>query len=256
MRRRLAVRQRLAQDVVVAREQRDAEAVELLVDADTLAIYDVVFRARDDPRVLLKSGPRPELDGLVNGRRDADNARALDQRLEFDDSSEPLAGGPRFVGDHDRVHELLRPGVLDLERLLVLESLRSKPTHDRHGCHGCDVAMCKTEAASNGLSTELVLDRRAAEGRGVDGRRERAADLELEGKEVATGLESVRMVAVALEKGPFVIAHDVGQLGRAERETAKMGRSVPCSHWMRRKASSWCARKTRIAPEEARSRAS
>ena len=206
--------------MVTAREQWDAEAVLLLVDADSLALDNVVFRARDDPCVFLAPRARPELDGLVDRRRDAQDARALDEGLEFDDSGEPLVSGPGLVGDHDRVHELLWPGVLNLERLLVLEGLRTKASHDRHGGHGGDIAMCEAEAASNGLRAELVSDRRAAERRSVYRRGERAANLELEGEEVAAGLECMRVMAVALEEGPFMVAHDVGQLGRAEREAA------------------------------------
>ena len=36
---------------------------------------------------------------------------------------------------------------------------------------------------------------------------------------MAAGLERVRMVAVALEEGPLVIADDVRELRRAERES-------------------------------------
>ena len=40
--------------------------------------------------------------------------------------------------------------------------------------------------------------------------------LELEREEVAASLEGVRVMLVAFEEGPFMIAYDVSQLGRAE----------------------------------------
>ena len=51
--------------------------------------------------------------GRVHGHGDVQDARALDDRR------------PGIVGDHDRVHELLGPGVLELKRLLVLTRLRA-----------------------------------------------------------------------------------------------------------------------------------
>ena len=136
-----------------------AEPVLLLVDAYSLALDDVVLGARDDPRVLLAARARPELDSLVDCRGDVQHTRALDKWLELHDRREFLAGRPCLVRNHDRVHEFLGPGVLDLERLLVLESLRPKAAHNGHRVDCRQLAVCETEASTRGLGTELVLDR-------------------------------------------------------------------------------------------------
>ena len=76
--------------------------------------------------------------------------------------------------------------------------------------------MSEPEAAADDLGAELVLDRGAAKGGSVDRGREGAADLELEGEQMAACLEGVRVMSIALEEGPLMIADDVCQLGRAE----------------------------------------
>ena len=78
--------------------------------------------------------------------------------------------------------------------------------------------MCEAKTAAHGLGAELVLYRCTAERGSVDGRRKGATDLELEGEQMAACLEGVRVMSIALEEGPLMIADDVCQLGRAEGE--------------------------------------
>lgn len=146
-----------------------AELVLLLVNANGLPLDDVVLRARDHPRVLLAARARPELHGLVDRGGNVHHACALDEWLELDHRGQLLAGRPGLVRDHDRVHELLGPGILNFERLLVLESLRTEAAHNSHRVDGSQVTICETEAATHGLGTELVLHGRAAKSRSVYG---------------------------------------------------------------------------------------
>lgn len=212
-------------------EEGDAVAVRLLVDAQRAAVDDVVAGARDDARALLRALSCVQLHRLVERRRDRPHARALGQRRELDDRRERRTCRPRLVRQHDAVHQLLRPGVLDLQRLLVLERLGREPAQDADGQRGLQVAVrdAQPEPRPHRRRPQLVLDRRAPERRRGDGRRERPADLQLEREQVAPGLEGVCVGAVALEERPLVVAHQVRELRRAERQPVSVPARRPVS---------------------------
>lgn len=132
----------------------------LLLDAYRLTVDDVVARGGNGAGVLLRARPAGELDGLVDHRRDRLHARALDERRELDDCRNAVARGPRFVRDHDRVHQLFGPCVLYLEGLLVLESLWTEAAQDGDGVYGMEfpVREAEGEAWTHDRSAELVVD--------------------------------------------------------------------------------------------------
>lgn len=145
--------------------QRSSSSVLLVVYADGTAIDELVFGSDDRSCVFLPSGASVKFDGLVDHRRHAEHSSTLDKRLEFDDGGESIACSPRLVRDHDGVHELLRPSVLYLEGLLILESFGSERTSDRDRELGLKIM---SETGPNCDSTKLVQHGCATKDAGTD----------------------------------------------------------------------------------------
>ena len=186
-----------------------------LIGNNSMTIDNLVPRRRDNPCALLDTRPTEHLHCLVDSSGHIENPRALDERRELDNCGDTVTRSPSLVRDHDGVHELLRPGVFDLERLLVLERLRRESAEERHGGDGLEVV---GEAGADGGSVEFVGDGGAAKDGGVHGAGERPADLDLEGEEVAAGLEGVGVALGVLEEGPLVVADAVGDGAVVEGE--------------------------------------
>lgn len=165
----------------------------LLVHANRLPIDDVMPVGRYHPRTLLHPAARVQLHRLINRRRHVEHTRALHKGRELDHRSDLLAGGPRLVRDHDAVHQLLGPGILDLERLLVLECLRSEAAQDGDRTERGEVAVRDGEARADHSCAQLVVHGRATQRTRGDRRREGAADLELEGEKMTPCLQCVGM---------------------------------------------------------------
>lgn len=89
----------------------------------------------------------------MNRCRHRQDPNTLGERGELDNRSHLVAGGPCLVGNHDGVHELLWPGILDLEGLLVFERLGGKGANDGYRHDGLHV-VSKTRTYGNG--PELV----------------------------------------------------------------------------------------------------
>jgi hypothetical protein len=73
-----------------------------------------------------------DLDRLVERRHHAKWPDPLGKGRKFDGRGEVITSGPGFMWDHDRVHDLLRPCVLNFERLLVFNRFWDK------GSQQCD----------------------------------------------------------------------------------------------------------------------
>ena len=125
-------------------QEGDAIPVMLFFDAYSLSVDDVVFRGGDRSSIFLRARPVRELDGLVDHCRHRLDTRTLDEGLELDNGSDAVAGGPGLVWNHDRVHEFFWPGVLDLERLLVLEGLWAETAQDGDGVQGMEFSVRET----------------------------------------------------------------------------------------------------------------
>ena len=120
-----------------------------------------------------------DLDGLVERRHHAQRPNTLGQRRELDNRSEVVARSPGFMRDHDRVHDLLRPCVLNFKRLLVFERLRDKGSQQR------DPSLCLQivgKARARRDSAKLIGDGSTSVCARVERRWERTAEVELEGK--------------------------------------------------------------------------
>lgn len=73
------------------------------------------------------------------------------------------------------------------------------------------------ETRSNDCRSKLVLHGRAAKRSRAHRRRKRTTEVQLEGEQMTTRLEGMRMALCTLEKRPLVIAHEVGNLVRLNR---------------------------------------
>lgn len=166
----------------------------------------VVLHLYDMARRFLIAGATERANGLVEEGGDALYANALCQRGELDERGEIIACGPGLVGEHEGIHQLVGPGILDLQGLLVLQRLGGKRPQDSYGTGRSQIGR---EARADGRCTQLVEDRRTTigEGRGRGG--QRAANAQLEGEEVPTGLEGMAVFLLALEEGPVVVADDI-----------------------------------------------
>jgi hypothetical protein len=67
-----------------------------------------------------------DLDRLVERRHYAERPDPFGKGRKFDGRGEVIPGGPCFMWDHDRVHDLLRPCVLNFKRLLIFDSFWDK----------------------------------------------------------------------------------------------------------------------------------
>ncbi len=180
----------------------DSIAYVSFVHANSLAVHHFVLRSRDDPAVLLHPASAMKLNRLVDGGRDTLYSRALHQWLELDDSSNSVPCRPSLVRDHYGVHKLLRPSILDLKSLLVLESLLSKAAEDVNRVDRVDLLLRETESESwaNDGCSEFVRNGGTAKRSGGNRARKGSTDLQLEGEQVATCFEGVRMRLVSLKE--------------------------------------------------------
>jgi hypothetical protein len=96
-----------------------------------LTVTEFMPRSDHRPRRFLPTSATVDLDRLVERRHYAKWPDPLGKGRKFDGRSEVIAGGPGFMRDHDRVHDLLRPCVLNLERLLVFDRFWDKGSQQR-----------------------------------------------------------------------------------------------------------------------------
>src|SRR6267154_172332 len=91
------------------------------------------FMPRGDhrPRRFLSTCATVNLDRLVEGRHYAKWPDPLGKGRKFDGRSEVIARGPGFMWDHYRVHDLLRPCVLNFEHLLEFDRFWDKGSQQR-----------------------------------------------------------------------------------------------------------------------------
>ena len=120
-----------------------------------------------------------DLCSLVERRHHAQRPNPLGQRRELDDGGEVVACGPGLMRDHDGVHDLLGPCVLNLERLLVLDRLWGKGPQQRDRPVRLQI-VGKARARRGGA--ELIGNGSTAVRAGVERRWQRTAELKLERK--------------------------------------------------------------------------
>lgn len=179
--------------VAIMMQKRYSVSMVLLIHADRLPVDNIVPVVRYHPRTLLRPAARVQLHGLVNRRRHVQHTRTLHERRELDHRGDFLPCCPCLVRDHDTVHKLLGPGVLDLECLLIFKRLGSEAAHDGDRTERSEVAVGDGESWADHGRAQLVMDGGAAQCTCGNGRREGAADLELEGEHVTAGLQCMGM---------------------------------------------------------------
>src|SRR6266404_2534666 len=88
---------------------------------------------RFDQRLCQLLGARGSkgLNSFVQGGDRAQDPDTLCQWGELYNSGEVVTCSPRFVWDHDGIHELLGPCIFDFERLLVFECFWPKRSQQR-----------------------------------------------------------------------------------------------------------------------------
>ena len=89
--------------------------------------------------VLGVDGLERKPDGLANCGDDREDFDPFGNRDELGERCECIPGGPSLVGKEDIVHQLPRPSVLYLRRLLVFERIRSKGTEYHNWQEGMEV---------------------------------------------------------------------------------------------------------------------
>ena len=98
--------------------------------------------------------------------------------MKLHDGGDAVACGPRLVGNHNTVHELLGPGVLNLERLLVLESFGTEAPDDVYWVNSMEVAVGESKAhGTDNRRAKLVVDSGAAQCGRADRRGERPSNV-------------------------------------------------------------------------------
>jgi hypothetical protein len=113
--------------------------------------------------------------------------RPLGQRHEFDTDGDLVTGRVGLVGEGETVHDLSRPSVLDLQGLIVLQSLVREPPQ-----HGDVLRRMKVvlERRPVGGSFQFISDIRVVQ-ISPDGRGQVSRESKVEGEDVLAGFHGV-----------------------------------------------------------------
>jgi hypothetical protein len=133
-------------------------------------------------------------------RSDLSHSGPLGQRHEFYGNRDLIPRCISLVREGQTVHDFARPSVLNLQRLIVLESFIGESSKDDHVPRRVKV-MLERRSMSRGL--ELVSDVGIVQVR-ADGRGQITGECKVEGEDVLTGFHGVVVRLFAGEERPFV----------------------------------------------------
>jgi hypothetical protein len=166
----------------------------VLVYQDRLTSDDLVLHTCGNTLIRMRRMSGVDQRILFNDRVDAQHPDSLREWHEFDIDRNIVSSGVCFEGQCDRVHDLSRPGVLDLQRLVELQSFWGESPVQVESTVCVEVLR---KAGSQDVGLELVLnDCLTAVGLQCGG--DSAVEHEGKGERVVSGLERMSVTLVAL----------------------------------------------------------
>lgn len=162
--------------------------------------FELVLARRCYPHFRVTRVPGMYEGVFLDDRGDMGHPRPFSQRHEFHADGDLVPRGVGLVGKSEAVHDLARPGIFNLQRLVILQSLVSEPPENGHVPRRVEVVL---ESTPMGGSLELVSDISIVEV-SPDGRREVPGESEIEGEDVLSGLHRVVVRLFTGEERPFV----------------------------------------------------